>query len=160
MPRRFSPFFQDASGHGINIGPYVNALTPEGHCHYCRLPFGIFTPPDISSTPFAPRSLQPVFTSDSVSGVVGSMPPPRNFNESGVTRNAEGHIIGIEWGKLGPESSHLLQWKDRAIGPGHPLATSMDPRAFIPGLPSRDKPVRPLPSPNPNPSSPLSDPPC
>ncbi len=147
-------------GHGINIGPYINALTPEGHCHYCRLPIGTFTPPDITSTPFAPP-LQPV---TSVSGVVGPkvgpVPPHSSFNESGVTRNAEGHIIGIEWGKLGPESSHLLQWKDRALGPGHPLATSMDPRAFIPGVPSRgnDKPVLPLPSPKPSPSSLSTDP--
>lgn len=145
-------FEMTCPGHGINIGPYVNALTPDGHCHYCRLPLGTFTPPDVSSTPFAPRLISSVATSASAAGSLSSASTtPRDIREPGVTRNALGHIIGISWDQLGPESAHLLAWKDRPLGPGHPLATSMDPRSFIPGMPRKEiEPPRPtLPSPQP-----------
>ena len=62
--------------------------------------------------------------------------PPEGFIpgafEDGVQRNAEGHIIGIHWGALSAPNLYLLEWKDRAIGPGHPLASHIDPRSFIP----------------------------
>ena len=47
-------------------------------------------------------------------------------------RNSSGHISGILWGELRGANAHLLSFKDRAIGPGHPLAEGMNPRSFIP----------------------------
>ena len=99
------------AGHGVAMPPRPQ-FCPENTCWYCHLPF----PP-----PFVP-------------------PPPKdcpqNFTPGayvdGVMRNSSGHISGILWGELRGANAHLLSFKDRAIGPGHPLAEGMNPRSFIP----------------------------
>ena len=109
-------------GHGTAMPPRPDFF-PVDTCVQCHLKF----PP-----PFVP-------------------PPPRdcptNFIagalQDGVVRNASGHIVGITWGELKGPNAHLLNFKDRAIGPGHPLAEGMDPRCFIPSVARAPSPPRP-----------------
>ena len=53
-------------------------------------------------------------------------------DDGGVERDRDGHIIAVRWDQLSEGNAWLRAWKDRPIGPGHPLATHIDPRAFIP----------------------------
>jgi hypothetical protein len=114
------------AGHGTAMPPRPS-FYPDGTCWQCHKKY----PP-----PFVP-------------------PPPKdcpaNFvpgaTQDGVTRNASGHIIGITWGELKGANAHLINFKDRAIGPGHPLAEGMDPRSFIPSAARARSPPRPSQSP-------------
>jgi hypothetical protein len=116
------------AGHGVPIPKSPPGL-PADVCALCRLPF---PPPFVPPPANAPAGFTPGAYVD------------------GVCRGANGHIQGIIWDQLRGDSAHLACWKDRAIGPGHPLAQGMDPRSFIPGVPTRDKPS-PVPRPHPEP---------
>jgi hypothetical protein len=110
-------------GHGINLGPYMGRPVPPGHCVYCELPYGTFTPPPPPHP--AAKGLPP--------GTSGG----------GVMRNETGHIVGVIYSELTPENAWLAEWKDKPLGPGHPLASHIDPRCFIPGVASAPSPGPP-----------------
>jgi hypothetical protein len=107
----------ECGGHGVPV-PHAPPGYPPHHCTYCGLKIRPFVAPP-----------PPV-------------PPPQGFiagaYEGGVQRDAAGHITGIVWGELSSANAWLHEWKDRAIGPGHPLASGMDPRGFIPSA-ARDR---------------------
>lgn len=105
-----APTDRECSGHGVP-SPAPPPDYPPGHCTYCGGRVSPFVAPP---PPFAPPA----------PGVV----------EPGVQRSTDGHIIGIVWDDLpssGPAAA-LRAWKDRPLGPGHPLASHIDPRCFIP----------------------------
>jgi hypothetical protein len=120
------------AGHGVAMPDRPPGL-PSDVCALCRLPF----PP-----PFVPPAAK--------DAPVGFIP---GAYVDGVCRGTDGHITGIIWDQLRGATAHLAMWKDRAIGPGHPLAEGMDPRCFIPGVPAPDKPS-PVPKPYPEPCVP------
>lgn len=107
------------AGHGVAMPVTPNLPVPPGHCPLCRLEYGTYNP-GVSPT------------------------APKNFKryEDGVMRDANGFISGIIYAELKGNNSYLAEWKDRPIGPGHPLAEGMDPRSFIPSTPNRS-PVLP-----------------
>lgn len=109
-PLAATPTDRECSGHGVP-SPAPPPSYPKGHCTYC----GGRVTPFVAPPPPIPR------------------PAPGEI-EPGVQRSSDGHIIGIVWGDLpttGPTAC-LRAWKDRPIGPGHPLASHIDPRSFIP----------------------------